>query len=109
MTDISIFLGANTGCGFRSLYDEYIGSLDLRRTYVLKGSAGCGKSSLMKRMAAHAAGIGTPAVRVLCSGDPDSLDGLVLPELNGKLIGASQRVPVVDGSLRVRLTVCIMP
>ena len=25
--------------------------------------------------------------------------GLVLPELNGKLIGASQRVPVVDGSL----------
>ncbi len=81
MKDISIFLGANTGCGFRSLYDEYIGSLDLRRTYVLKGSAGCGKSSLMKRMAAHAAGVDTPAVRVLCSGDPDSLDGLILPEL----------------------------
>ena len=81
MKDFSIFLGANTGCGFNSLYEEYIGNLDLRRTYVLKGSAGCGKSSLMKRLAAHAAGIGTPTIRGLCSGDPDSLDGLVLPEL----------------------------
>ena len=31
MKDISIFLGANTARGFRSLYEEYIGSLDLRR------------------------------------------------------------------------------
>ena len=81
MKDISIFLGANTGRGFSSLYEEYIGGLDLRRSCVLKGSAGCGKSSLMKRLAAHAAGIGMPVIRVLCSGDPDCLDGLVLPEL----------------------------
>ena len=81
MKDISIFLGANTGRGFNSLYEEYIGALDLRRLYVLKGSAGCGKSSLMKRMAAHAAAHGVQTVRVLCSGDPDSLDGLILPEL----------------------------
>ncbi len=81
MKDITIFLGANTGRGFSSLYEEYVSGSDLRRLYVLKGSAGCGKSGLMKRLAGHAAGIGMPTVRVLCSGDPDSLDGLLLPEL----------------------------
>ena len=81
MKDISIFLGANTSRGFSSLYEEYIGGLDLQRSYILKGSAGCGKSGLMKRLAAHAAGIGMATIRVLCSGDPDSLDGLVLPAL----------------------------
>ena len=80
MTDISIFLGANTGGGFRSLYDEYIAALGLRRLYVIKGSAGCGKSGLMKRVAARAAERGETTVRILCSGDPDSLDGVVLPQ-----------------------------
>ena len=32
--------------------------------------------------------------------------GLVIPELSGKLIGASQRVPVVDGSLTQLFAVC---
>ena len=80
MKDISIFLGANTGRGFRSLYEEYIEGLALKRLYVIKGSAGCGKSTLMKRLAAHADEIGEAAVRILCSGDPDSLDGVCLPE-----------------------------
>ena len=80
MKDISIFLGANTARGFRSLYEEYIGSLDLRRLYVIKGSAGCGKSGLMKRVSERAAGMGLGCVRVLCSGDPDSLDGVLIPE-----------------------------
>ena len=80
MKDISVFLGANTGSGFRSLYEETIDRLPLRRLYVIKGSAGCGKSGLMKRLAAHAAEAGEDTLRVLCSGDPDSLDGLVLPE-----------------------------
>jgi hypothetical protein len=93
MKDISIFLGANTGRGFRSLYEEYIAGLDLQRQYVLKGSAGCGKSSLMKRMAAHADGLGITTIRVLCSGDPDSLDGLILPELRTALFdGTSPHV-----------------
>ena len=80
MKEISIFLGANTGRGFRSLYEEYIGSLTPERLYILKGSAGCGKSGLMKRVAARAAQGGQRVIRVLCSGDPDSLDGVVLPE-----------------------------
>ncbi len=80
MKDISIFLGANTCRGFFSLYDEYIGSLSLRRLYVVKGSAGSGKSTLMKRVAEHFSDGGYDTLRVLCSGDPGSLDGLILPE-----------------------------
>ncbi len=80
MKEFSIFLGANTCRGFGSLYDECIASLKPRRLYVVKGSAGCGKSSLMKRIADHAASLGEPVVRVLCSGDPDSLDGVILPD-----------------------------
>ena len=80
MKEISIFLGANTGRGFRSLYEEYIGGLTLEKLYVIKGSAGCGKSGLMKRVAARAAEGGQRVIRVLCSGDHDSLDGVVLPE-----------------------------
>ena len=81
MKDISVFLGANTSRGFRSLYEEAVSGLAPERLYVLKGSAGCGKSGLMKRIADHAAERGRSVIRVLCSGDPDSLDGVALPEL----------------------------
>lgn len=80
MKDISVFLGANTGGGFRSVYDEAVASLGREKLYVLKGSAGCGKSSLMKRIADRADEEGEKVLRILCSGDPDSLDGVALPD-----------------------------
>ena len=76
----TIFLGANSYQGFFSLYDEYIASLSLRRLYVLKGGAGCGKSTFMRRIAERAETEGEAPVLVLCSGDPDSLDGIILPD-----------------------------
>ena len=93
MKEISIFLGANTGRGFRSLYDEYIGQLDLKRLIVIKGSAGCGKSGLMKRIAKEGADRGERVLRILCSGDPDSLDGVFLPDRGAALFdGTSPHV-----------------
>ncbi|MBR2717185.1 MAG: hypothetical protein IKD79_05560 [Oscillospiraceae bacterium] len=80
MKDISVFLGANSAEGFRSLYEEYIEGLAPGRLWILKGSAGCGKSGLMKRVADRAAEEGEAVIRVLCSGDPASLDGVCLPE-----------------------------
>ena len=80
MKDITIFLGANTGRGFRSLYDEFTGSPAMRRLYVIKGSPGCGKSTMMKQLAERARAAGLQVITVLCSGDPDSLDGVILPE-----------------------------
>lgn len=86
MLQTNYFLGANSPAGFYSLYDELAG---LNRLYILKGGPGCGKSSLMKRVAKHAEAAGLDTQIILCSGDPDSLDGVILTE---KGIG------IVDGT-----------
>lgn len=86
MLQTNYFLGANSPTGFYSLYDE-LSALD--RLYILKGGAGCGKSSLMKRVAKHAQAAGLDTQLILCSGDPDSLDAVILPE---------KGVGVVDGT-----------
>ena len=72
----TFFLGANTPGGFHSLFHELYDPLDGDRAYILKGGPGCGKSTLMKTVAARldAAGIGYETIR--CTSDPDSLDAL---------------------------------
>ena len=73
------FLGANSKRGFVSLYDGFTAGGEFLR--VIKGGPGCGKSTLMKRIGAAAEAAGLPVEYILCSGDPDSLDGLRLPTL----------------------------
>ena len=53
------FLGANTGKGFVSLYDEFCKPESGNFLYVIKGGPGCGKSSFMKKIgkAAEDAGL----------------------------------------------------
>ena len=80
MKDISVFWGANTAEGFFSLAEEAAASFAPKRLFVVKGSAGCGKSGLMTRVAEEAARKGEAVIRILCSGDPDSLDGVCLPD-----------------------------
>ncbi len=90
--DIHFFLAANSGGGFASLYDQLLDHAfdDLA---IIKGGPGCGKSSLMRAVAAAAEAQGREAVYVRCSGDPDSLDAVILPELNTALVdGTSPHV-----------------
>ena len=89
MAQIQYFLGANSPSGFYSLYDQLIDLETARAVYILKGGAGCGKSSFMRRIARHAEAAGYSTQFILCSGDPESLDGLIIPEL---------RVALVDGT-----------
>ena len=49
--------------------------------YVLKGGPGTGKSTLLHKLAAAAEKRGLEVRRLLCSGDPDSLDGVLIPAL----------------------------
>lgn len=77
---VRFFLGANSGNGFYSLYDEFACS-DGDRLYLIKGGPGCGKSTFMKALAARAEERGYSVEYILCSGDPDSLDGVYIPEL----------------------------
>ena len=97
---IQFFLGANAPTGFCSLYGDLLAPAGARTIYILKGGPGCGKSSLMRRVAAAMEERGLTVERILCSGDPDSLDAVVIPELAAALVdGTSPHVvePVYPG------------
>lgn len=75
------FLGANTADGFSSLYDGFVSLKGGDFLWIIKGGAGCGKSSFMKMIGAAAEREGMNVEYVHCSGDPDSLDGVYIPKL----------------------------
>jgi len=71
------FLGANSYSGFFSLMDRL--QEPGRLLFILKGGPGSGKSSFMRRLTKQ---LGDPSAElILCSGDPDSLDGVIFPSL----------------------------
>ena len=74
------FLGGNSCQGFLSLYDGFPPDPEAF-LHIIKGGPGTGKSSFMRRIARRAAERGLDVQLVLCSGDPDSLDGVYLPAL----------------------------
>lgn len=76
----SYFLGANTPQGFFSLYGEYPRS---RGAYlhVIKAGPGGGKSTFLRTLSAAAQERGLDVEEIRCSGDPDSLDGVLIPAL----------------------------
>ena len=83
------YLGAMTQKGFVSALGEHISG---RRyfTYILKGGAGTGKSTLMKRVADLTERTQN-VTRYHCSSDPDSLDAVVLHD--SKVIIADGTAP----------------
>ena len=78
--NISYFLGANSRSGFYSLYDSFPPGED-SFLHIIKGGPGNGKSRFMRRIGAAAESRGLDVEYVLCSGDPDSLDGVYIPAL----------------------------
>ncbi len=78
---LNYFLGANSGQGFSSLYSEFTSPERGDFLWILKGGAGCGKSSFMKMLGEAAQRAGHIVEYVKCSGDPDSLDGVYIPTL----------------------------
>ena len=77
--DQTFFLAANSGQGFTSLYDGFPGEGQF--LHIIKGGPGTGKSGFMRRIREAAQARGLDTVSILCSGDPDSLDGLLVPAL----------------------------
>ncbi|MBP5618182.1 MAG: hypothetical protein J6X61_03420, partial [Clostridia bacterium] len=75
----TFFAGAMIPDGYLShlgeLYDPAGGWI----AYLIKGGAGMGKSTLMKRVLAALTATGEPAWRIPCPSDPDSLDGVIFP------------------------------
>ncbi len=79
------FLGANTPRGFYSLYESELEHCSVK--YILKGSPGCGKSTLMKTVAAALEQNSLGCEKIYCSSDPNSLDAVICG-----------RVCIVDGT-----------
>lgn len=85
----SYFLGANTPYGFYSLFNELYDPQDEWNMYIIKGGPGTGKSTLMKAVADVALKLDLNVDKIPCSSDPESLDGVIIPEL---------KVSVCDGT-----------
>lgn len=88
MKSLTYFLGANSAGGFYSCYDSFCAGKD-DFLYVIKSGPGSGKSTFLRKLKAAAQKKGYETETVLCSGDPDSLDGVYIPKLH---------LGVVDGT-----------
>lgn len=86
---VAFFLGANTPAGFYSLYDQMLEPEKAQRVFLLKGGAGCGKSSLMRRVAEKLEEAGEKVEYIYCSGDPDSLDAVIFPRIQAAIVDAT--------------------
>lgn len=75
---VEFFAGVNTEKGFMGFPEEYFSPL--KKLYIIKGTAGSGKSTLMKRLAGTLEKKGYEVQLIRCSSDLNSLDGIILPE-----------------------------
>ena len=77
------FLGANSGSGFQNLFPEILPLEDTYDLMILKGGPGVGKNTFMREVGKTLeAGRGRTVEYLWCSGDPDSLDGVVIPAIH---------------------------
>lgn len=83
---VDFFLGANGPAGFVSFFSRL--QSPKNHLYLIKGTPGSGKSTLMKAFAARHEN-DRLLERIHCSSDPDSLDGVLLPERRVCLLDAT--------------------
>ena len=84
-TVVDFFLGSHSPQGFRGYFDALDAQPDLW-LYLIKAGPGCGKSTMMKRLASAADGI---TERIHCSSDPDSLDGVIFSSPRAAVLDAT--------------------
>ncbi len=83
---MDFFMGAlSPAGGFRGYFHHLDQQPDLWM-YLIKAGPGCGKSTMMKRLAERS---GQYVERLHCSSDPDSLDGVIFPKNNAAIIDAT--------------------
>lgn len=82
------FLGATTPAGFKG-YFEALRKEPGIRMYLIKSGPGCGKATMMKRLAQQAEANGEPIERVHCASDPDSLDGVIFLNKKAAIVDAT--------------------
>lgn len=86
---VDFFMGANSPDGFYSYYSEFEKPIIGFRSFLIKGGAGTGKSSIMKRVIAECGANEKLIERLHCSSDPNSLDGVVLYDKKVNIVDAT--------------------
>lgn len=81
------FLGNNTAYGFVGNYDGELSGKN--KVVLLKGGPGTGKSTILKKVAAEAKSRGLDYELWFCSGDPESLDGVYVKQLDTAIVDAT--------------------
>ncbi len=81
---VNYFPGSNTCQGFYSFYEYLPHSADL--IFIIKGGPGTGKSTLLKEIGSQFRAAGYDIELHWCSSDPESLDGVVIPQLKTALM-----------------------
>ncbi len=92
------YLGANSGEGFVSRFDELDCMLGLSKKIIIKGGPGTGKSRMIRRVAEHYEELGKSVEYIHCSSDPNSLDGIIVDEL-GICVADGTAPHVLDAEL----------
>lgn len=73
------FAALNSYRGFSSCFSTLFAPY---KKHIIKGGPGCGKSTLMKKVAKAAEEKGLSVLRYYCSSDTDSLDAVAIPSLS---------------------------
>ncbi|MGV3489667.1 MAG: PRK06851 family protein [Tuberibacillus sp.] len=106
-----LFMGAATPQGAVNYYDNLTESDEKR--FVVKGRAGSGKSTMMKKIGAHAESLGLSVTYYHCAFDPGSIDMVSIPALKTSVLdGTAPHVfdPCRDGDEIVDMfKLCIDP
>ena len=84
-----LFACAATAFGFKSLFPEIFCPDKFDHAYILKGSCGSGKSTVIRRVASECEKRGENYRLYACSFDPSSFDGIVLTD---------RRIYIADGT-----------
>lgn len=83
------YMGANSPDGFQTYYNELTIPRKNSRSYLIKGGAGTGKSSIMKRVLNECCERGDLIELIHCSSDPNSLDGIILTNKKISMVDAT--------------------
>ncbi|KNZ68431.1 hypothetical protein Tfer_3008 [Thermincola ferriacetica] len=105
-----MFASAITPEGLVNYIDNITEGISTR--YIIKGQPGTGKSTLLKKIAQAAADRGYNVDIYHCSLDPESLDMVVIPEINIAVINSMPPhtvEPTRDGDRIIDMLECVSP
>lgn len=86
---LDFLLGAVSPTGFAGYFDQMLKLRSGWHSLLIKAGPGCGKSTMMGKIAGHLTGQGETVELIHCSSDPDSLDGVVCSARKFSIVDAT--------------------